>query len=186
MTDVLIVAAWEPELCGHPGLVCGVGPVDAAAATAGALAAARPLALLHVGIAGAHRSSGVEPPQLVLGSVAIYEDLRLTTGLSPREVRPDEALLRVAQDVVPDAVLLPIGTTARVGGGSECPVEAMEGFAVLRAAALAGIPALELRAVSNLVEDARGDWRIDDALSALGRVLPGLIASLTAAVSPSP
>ena len=33
-------------------------------------------------------------------------------------------------------------------------VEAMEGFAVLRAAALAGVPALELRAVSNRYDDA--------------------------------
>ena len=186
MTDILIVAATEQELCGHAGLVCGVGPVEAAAATARALAATPARAVLHVGIAGAHRASGLEPPQLVLGSVAIYEDLRLTTGLSPREANPDEALLRAAREALPKVVLLPIGTTARVGGGTECPVEAMEGFAVLRAAALAGVPAVELRAISNLVEDARAGWRIEDALAALGQALPGLVASMTAAVSPSP
>ena len=49
--------------------------------------------------------------------------------------------------------MLPIGTSARVGGGAACEVEAMEGFAVLRAAALAGVPALELRAVSNAVAE---------------------------------
>ena len=127
-----------------------------------------------------------QPPQLVLGSVAIYEDLRLTTGLAPREASPDGALVRAAREALPEAVLLPIGTTARVGGGDECLVEAMEGFAVLRAAALAGVPALELRAISNLVEDARADWRIEEALAALAQALPGLIASITAAVSPSP
>ena len=186
ITEILIVAAWEPELCGHAGLVCGVGPVEAAVATATALAADRPRAVLHLGIAGAHRASGLEPPQLVLGSVAIYEDLHLTTGLAPRATNPDERLLLAAREALPDAVLLPIGTTGRVGGGSECPVEAMEGFAVLRAAELAGVPAVELRAVSNLVEDARGDWQIDEALAALGQALPGLIASITAAVSSSP
>ena len=28
--EILLVAATELELCGHPGLVCGVGPVEAA------------------------------------------------------------------------------------------------------------------------------------------------------------
>jgi futalosine hydrolase len=179
MTEILIVAATERELCGHAGLVCGVGPVEAAATTARALAANRAGAVLHVGIAGAHRASGLEPPQLVLGSVAIYEDLRLTAGLAPREVAPDERLLRAAAEALADAVLLPIGTTARVGGGSECPVEAMEGFAVLRSAALAGVPAVELRAISNLVEDARADWRIDDALAALAVAIPRLVEALS-------
>ena len=186
MNEILIVAAWKPELCGRAGLVCGVGPIEAAVATATALAAKRPCAVLHLGIAGAHRASGLEPPRLVIGSAAIYEDLHLTTGLSPRETNPDGRLLMAAREALPDAVLLPIGTTGRVGGGSECPVEAMEGFAVLRAAELAGVPAVEVRAVSNLVEDARGDWRIEEALAALGQALPGLIASITAAVSSSP
>ncbi len=38
----LLVAATELELCGQPGLVCGVGPVEAAAATARALAGQHP------------------------------------------------------------------------------------------------------------------------------------------------
>ena len=135
--------------------------------------------VLHVGIAGAYRTSGLEPPRLVLGLVAIYEDLHLTTGLAPREVSPEEGLLRAAREALPDAVLLPIGTTARVGGGKECPVEAMEGFAVLRAAALAGVPAVELRAISNLVEDARADWRIEEALAALAEAIPRLLDALS-------
>ena len=179
MTEILIVAATERELCGYPGLVCGVGPVEAAVATASALATSRPRAVLQIGIAGAHRASGLLPPQLVLGSVAIYEDVRLTTGLAPREATPDDGLLRATREALPGAVLLPIGTTGRVGGGSECPVEAMEGFAVLRAAELVGVPAIELRAISNLVEDARADWRIDDALAALAGAIPRLIAALS-------
>ena len=179
MTDILIVAATEQELCGHAGLVCGVGPVEAAVTTAGALAATPARAVLHVGIAGAHRASGLVPLRLVLGSVAIYEDLRLTTGLAPKEASPDEGLLKTALEVLPEAVLLPIGTTGRVGGGSECPVEAMEGFAVLRASALAGVPAVELRAISNLVEDARAGWRIEEALAVLAEAIPRLLAALS-------
>jgi hypothetical protein len=50
---------------------------------------------------------------------------------------------------------------------------------VLRAAVLAGIPALELRAVSNLVDDARVDWRIEDALASLAGAIPRLLAGLS-------
>jgi nucleoside phosphorylase len=75
--------------------------------------------------------------------------------------------------------VLPIGTSARVGGTSGCTVEAMEGFAVLRAAQLAGIPALEVRAVSNEIDEPdRARWRFDDALGALAQALPLLLAEL--------
>ena len=48
---ILLVAATEAELCGEPGLPCGVGPVEAAAATARSLAFDRPEGVLHVGLA---------------------------------------------------------------------------------------------------------------------------------------
>ena len=166
-------------MCGHHGLVCGVGPVEAAAATARALSDVRPSAVLHVGIAGAHRTSGLEPPQLVLGTAAVYEDLVLTTAPAPREASPDERLLRLAREALPDAAVLRIGTTGRVGGGSACLVEAMEGFAVLRASALAGVPAVELRAISNLVDNLRADWSIEEALAALAGAIPPLLAAFT-------
>jgi nucleoside phosphorylase len=78
--------------------------------------------------------------------------------------------------------VLPIGTTGRVGGGVDCDVEAMEGFGVLRAAGLAGIPALELRAVSNPVAEADRDrWSVDDALAALRVAVPPLLEELAGA-----
>jgi futalosine hydrolase len=53
----------------------------------------------------------------------------------------------------------------------------MEGFAVLRAAELAGIPALEVRAVSNAIDEPdRARWRFDEALAALEQALPRLLA----------
>ena len=51
--------------------------------------------------------------------------------------------------------MLPIGTSARVGGTHDVDVEAMEGFAVLRACELAGVPAVEVRVVSNETGRAR-------------------------------
>jgi hypothetical protein len=96
--------------------------------------------------------------------------------------RPDAALLAAARRALPEAHVLPIGTSGRVGGGLACEVEAMEGFGVLRAAALAGVPALELRAVSNPVTEADRDrWRVDDALDALRAALPPLLGELASA-----
>ncbi len=177
---ILVVAATERELAGASGaatLACGIGPVEAAAASARALAELRPAALLHVGIAGAR---GIPVPQLVIGSEAVYEDA-LVGGLVPERERPDPRLVDAAQRALPEARVLPIGTSARVGGTSSCDVEAMEGFAVLRAARLAGVPAVEVRAVSNEIDDPdRTRWRFDDALTALDAALPRLLSALDA------
>ena len=172
---ILVVAATERELTGADGaatLACGIGPVEAAAATAQALAVQPPSAVLHVGIAGAR---GLPVSQLVIGAEAVYEDA--AGPLVPGRVHPDAALLAGARRALPDARVLPIGTSARVGGTSGCTVEAMEGFAVLRAAELAGIPALEVRAVSNEIDEPdRARWRFDEALAALAQALPRLLA----------
>jgi nucleoside phosphorylase len=54
----------------------------------------------------------------------------------------------------------------------------MEGFAVLRACALAGVPAVEVRAVSNEVgERDRTRWEIPTALASLDAALPRLLAA---------
>lgn len=160
-------------------LACGIGPVEAAAATARALASEKPAALLNVGIAGAKTLS---PPAVVLGSEAIYCDIAADPGaILPRVERvfPDPALLAAAQRALPGAHVCPIATCAAIGGGTACEVEAMEGFAVLRAAELAGVPALELRTVSNLVDERdRSRWLFDDALAALDRSLRLLLAEL--------
>jgi futalosine hydrolase len=177
---LLVVAATEAELRGADGvetLVCGIGPVDAAAATAAAIAERKPDALLNVGLAGCRRGCGLEPPQLVLGAEAVYEDA--AGVLVEARVQADARLLELARRALSDAHVLPIGTSARVGGTSGCAVEAMEGFAVLRTAALAGVPALELRAIANEIEEAdRTHWRFGDALAALEAVLPTVVRAL--------
>ena len=75
---ILLVAATDLELCGNEGLVCGVGPVEAAAATAAEIALRRPTAVLHVGLAGGR---GLAPGTLVIGSEARYCDI---AAASPR------------------------------------------------------------------------------------------------------
>ena len=173
MADVLLVAATEIELCEHPGLACGVGPVEAAAATARELMSNPPSAVVHVGLAGGH---GITPGGLVIGRESLYVDLAAEIPVVDR-VEPDSDLLEKVRAAAPDALVLPIGTSAAVGGVvGDLRVEAMEGFGVLRACALAGVPAVELRAISNeLAENDRSRWRIGRALEALSAVLPDVL-----------
>jgi predicted 5'-methylthioadenosine/S-adenosylhomocysteine nucleosidase len=171
---MLIVAATERELAllgGHDTFCCGIGPVEAALQTAGALEARRPDAVVHVGIAG---SRALEPPALVLGSEAVYCDVIDPASTLPRveRISPNAALLERARAALPEAHVLPIATCGKVGGGTGFDVEAMEGFGVLRACDLAGVPAIELRAISNSPDEGdRTRWRFDDALAALAAAL---------------
>lgn len=184
---VLVVAATQPELVTADGwrtLVCGIGPIEAAVATAAAIASERPSAIVHVGIAGARAASTLEPPALVIGRRAIYHDLVVPPEWAPLEVAADPALLAAVQAAFPDAATVDIGTSGRVGGTVACDVEAMEGFGVLRAAAHAGVPAIEVRAISNLIEEPdRSRWRFDDAFAAINGALPRLVEAARSCAS---
>jgi futalosine hydrolase len=176
---ILVVAATSRELATPEGwltLECGVGPVEAAAATASAIAEHRPAAILQVGIAGARRQGALSPATLVIGIEAQYCDIDATRAWAPYVVPASPQLLAAAERALPDARQLPIGTSARVGGTSGCIVEAMEGFGVLRAAQRAGIPALEVRAISNEIEEPdRSRWHFDAALDAITGATPLLV-----------
>lgn len=178
---VLLVAATEIELCGHEGLVCGIGPVESAAATARVLALQRPDGVLHVGLAGA---SGIEPGSLVIGAEAVYADLGAAIPVVDSST-PDPLLVTAIRAVLPAAPFVPIRTSAAVSGAGSAlsvadrAVEAMEGFGVLRACELAGVPAVEVRAIANAIgEDDRSLWRIDDAIASLARALPRLLSAV--------
>jgi futalosine hydrolase len=178
---MLVVAATERELAlvrGVDTFCCGIGPVEAALQTARALQERQPDAVVHVGIAGAR---GIEPPSVVIGSEAVYCDVIDASSALPRveRVEPDAALLARVRAALPDSPVLPIATCGRVGGGSDCEVEAMEGFGVLRACALAGVPAVELRAISNDPDESdRARWRLDDAFAALADAVERLARAL--------
>ena len=178
---ILVVAATERELAasGAPGtLCCGIGPAEAGIRTAMGLAELHPDAVLHVGIAGAPE---LEPLSVVIGSEAHSADIVDASSRMPKVelAYPAPELVEAARRALPEAHVLPIASCARVGGGGECHVEAMEGFSVLRAAELAGVPAVEVRTISNRpAESDRALWRIDDALARLGEIVPPLLEEL--------
>jgi futalosine hydrolase len=179
---ILLVTATERELGGLDGLVCGIGPVEAAAATARALAADPPDAVLHAGLAGGVE---LETGTLVVGTESVYVDLAAAIPVVAH-AEPDPRLLAHAREAFPESPALPIATSAAVSETrasnsllQSLRVEAMEGFGVLRACELAGVPALEVRVISNaLGEPDRARWELERGLEALAGVLPPLLAAL--------
>lgn len=181
---LLLVAATDRELCGHDGLVCGVGPVEAAVATARTLALHRFDAVLHVGLAGGR---DLAIGSVVVGTEAVYRDLSAEWPVVDR-VTPDAGLVECIRRALPAASAAPIHTSAAVGGSRDIAspgplVEAMEGFGVLRAAERAGVPAVEVRVVSNEIgEEDRSRWQLGVALDALEDALPTILRALLDAV----
>lgn len=182
---ILVVAATARELATGDewtGVTCGVGPVEAAVHGANAIGQYRPDAVLQVGIAGARRHRGLPPGTLVVGTRSLYTDLgALRAEWAVRDLPAPDALVRAVCTAFPHAIALPIGTSARVGGTSGCDVEAMEGFGVLRAAHAAGIPAIEVRAISNDIEEEdRARWHFARAFDAITSATARLVGAVSA------
>jgi futalosine hydrolase len=198
---ILLTAAVERELSrwtprsGVETIVTGVGPVEAACAIAGRLARQRYELVVNAGIAGAFDGAAA------VGDGVAISDERFELALESGEpivlpggaraverARSDPALLeRVG--AAGFAVLHGI-TVARVTSSEEtaarlaragAQAESMEGFAVLRAAERAGVPAIELRGISNRAgARARSGWDFEAGLSGLERVLQAFFASIGA------
>lgn len=170
-------------------LAGGAGPAAAAAATAFALASASaPYGLVvSAGIGGAFT------PLTPLGSLVVASDLVAADlgadtpdgflpvtalGFGRDRFTAPPALVREVAGAA-GATAGPVLTVSTVTGTAEraadllaahpgALAEAMEGFGVAEAAARAGLPVMELRAVSNAVGPRDRDaWRIGDALAAL-------------------
>jgi futalosine hydrolase len=192
---ILVVAATARELAttdGWTGVTCGVGPIEAAVHATQAIARCRPDAVLQVGIAGARRRRAMPAGTLVIGTRSLYTDLGLLPAeWAVRDLAAPLALVEALRAALPAAVALPIGTSARVGGTVDgtldCDVEAMEGFGVLRAAHAAGVPAIEVRAISNDIEEAdRALWHFARAFDAITSATPALVRAVAAALGESP
>ncbi|PWI16345.1 futalosine hydrolase [Streptomyces sp. Act143] len=179
-------------------IAAGVGPALAAAATATALAAAPYGLVVSAGIAGGFQ------PDAPVGSLVVADEITAADlgaetadgflpvtelGFGTVTHRPPETLVRDAVGATgarAGAVLTVstvTGTAARAallkGRHPTALAEAMEGFGVAEAAALHGVPVLEVRAVSNPVGPRdRAAWRIGEALAALtegfGKLAPVL------------
>ncbi|GGL97770.1 futalosine hydrolase [Deinococcus aerophilus] len=177
-------------------VVSGVGPVAAALATVRALAQEPAGLVLNAGIGGAYPGSGLIPGDLAVSSTIIQADLGAwdagqllgldTLGLSvlpdipnagqfPAWTRAAEVARRAGASLGPTLTLAAVTgdhdtarrLEARFPGALS---EGMEGAGVAHAALLAGVPALEVRGVSNAVGPRdRAAWQLAPALAATRR-----------------
>ncbi|MCP3774893.1 futalosine hydrolase [Paenibacillus sp. MZ04-78.2] len=170
----------------------GVGPAAAAASAAKALAAVEYGLVVSAGIGGGFPGRA-EIGSLVVADAIVAADLGAETPEGFRSVdelgfgssriavdaslaaRLTEALQRAGLPAHTGPVLTVSTVTGTAATASElaarvpgAAAEAMEGFGVAVAARDRGIPALELRAISNAVGPRdREAWRIKEALDAL-------------------
>ena len=96
------------------------------------------------------------------GGIALPDGARLVERAYASDAllaRTASAPLRVCSGVTVFAVTTRDETAARLARAYDADVEAMEGFAVLRACERAGVPGIEVRGVANYVGDrARSGW----------------------------
>jgi len=192
---ILVVCAVERELRHWKPrpqietLVAGIGPVEAAAATARALTTSSPSCVINAGIAGAFSGRA-----RVGDGFAVETDYFAELGLeggAPLPSLPGGARLVTQADSDPALLTTARRAGARIGNAVtvstvtqtraradelaarfEAELEAMEGFAVLRAAALASVPAIELRGVSNVVGPREeSGWDFDAGARAVAALL---------------
>lgn len=196
---ILLACAVEAELRfwndreGVDKLVTGIGPVEASCAVTAALARGRYRLVVNAGLAGAFNGAAI-----IGDGVAVADD-SIELGLEDGLPLPIPPAMQVVEKARSDAQLVAAlrakgfpalrgvtvssvtssETTARRLGERGAQVESMEGFAVLRAAERAGVPALELRGISNRCGDrARSGWDFTAGVCGLQRIVAALFEVL--------
>jgi futalosine hydrolase len=174
-------------------LVTGVGPVEAAAAVSRALAQGPYDLVISAGIAGAFAGAAD------VGDGVVVSDELLELDIETGERIPLPGDARIVDRANSDLTLVDrlvelgfarvrgitvgrvtaTGATAARLAAHDVGVESMEGFAVLRAAEIAGVPAVEVRGISNIVGDrAESRWNFAAGAAGLERVLNALLGSI--------
>jgi futalosine hydrolase len=172
--------------------IAGVGPVEAAIHTTKLLAAGKYELVVSAGIAGGYTGKAAIG-SIVVASEMVAADLGAESGegfqsldklgFGSARVEADAEWLSRTVDALNAAglevIVGPVLTLSTVTGTAKTAeelqqritgacAEGMEGFGVASAAKAFGIPALELRTISNPVGPRdRAAWRIGDALAAL-------------------
>ncbi len=181
----------EPWMGGVEVVVTGIGPVNAAIAVMAAVQRAQanstpPEILLQLGIGGAidHK--------LKLGEVlAITTDSMPELGAWRAETKtlqnfrhtiytstlptPDGMPMATAQTVTMACNPLIAHDSARTARSAQ--VESMEGAPFLQAAHTLGIPALQIRAISNYTTQPRDQWQIPLAIKNLTAQIPKIFTT---------
>ena len=185
-------------------VVAGIGRTNAAAATTQAILEHGPFeAVCSVGVAGALPGAELQLGETIVAEACIYAEEGLQTpdafldmqamgfplgDFTGNRVPVDPGLLRRLQGHAPTGLIATVATCSGsdlqadlVARRTSAVAEAMEGAAVVHAARRLGVPAMEVRAISNTTGDRdRQQWDIGKAIAALGSALPAIIRHVAA------
>jgi futalosine hydrolase len=171
-------------------VVAGVGPAAAAAATSRALSARTYDLVLCAGIGGGF--GALRAGEVAVAAAIVFADLGAETadgfvpvsdlglGAERYDVEPKLAVELADRTGGHLGTVLTVATTTGTSGTAhalarrfpDAVAEGMEGAGVAAAALLHGVPAAEVRAISNAVGPRdRAAWQIPRALEALGRAV---------------
>jgi futalosine hydrolase len=172
-------------------LVTGVGPVEAAASVSRALAQSPYDLVISAGIAGAFEGAAEIGDGVVVAEEIFEVNLETGTPLALPDgaqvidrAGSDLALVdrlvergfRSVRGITVPRVTATDGTAERLGALG-VGIENMEGFAVLRAAEMAGVPGIEVRGIANIVcERSRSRWNFEAGVAGAEKVLGALLS----------
>ncbi|MBG81435.1 MAG: futalosine hydrolase [Phycisphaerae bacterium] len=183
-------------------IAAGIGRTNAAAATTQhCLEHGNISAVISAGIAGALPDSGLGVGDVLLADRCIYveEGLASPDGFQDMEtmgfplgdftgnqVPVDSSLLAQVQEHFPTGAIATVATCSGTDEQARLVVErtgakaeAMEGAAVVHAARRLGLPALEIRGISNTTGDRNlQQWDLQAGLEAIGTAVESLISRL--------
>jgi futalosine hydrolase len=196
---ILVVCAVLAELRGFARdgvhvVAVGVGPVEAAIGTARALTAQPYRLTVNAGIGGAFTDRAsvgavvavtderyVELGREDRAALSLPGGLQLETACAAdplvlERYRSSAPAVRFGPGITSATITTTAARAAALDVLYRPAVESMEGFAVLRASMLAGVPAVELRGISNIVGDrATSGWDFRAGSAAVVRALDGLL-----------
>jgi futalosine hydrolase len=205
-TLVVTAVDAEAKAVGSPvdgrTVVAGVGRTNAAAATTLAIIAHGPFdCVLSVGLAGALPGSNLQIGDIIAADTCVYAEEGIATpdgfhdmatlgwplgDFEGNEVPCGPDLLRRLSDVLPICRIATVATCSgtdalanEIASRTHCVAEAMEGAAVVHAARLLEVPAIEIRVISNTTGD-RGlqKWDREAALRSLAEAMPSVLDRL--------
>lgn len=198
---IVIIVPTEPEACGFAGefrsriaepcrwpriprgvvpvVISGVGMAETAAALMQVIGKRRPDMIILAGIAGAYPGSGLSAGDCVaVGSETVADLGAMRDGRFTPLYRKEYACPYAEnQTVLPLAAGCTVSTAGCAADGAGC-VESMEGAAFFAVCEAAGVPFIEVRAISNMTAVTRGEWKIDLAANALAAGVKKLLDEL--------
>jgi futalosine hydrolase len=175
-------------------LVTGVGLVEAASNVSRALAQSTYDLVVSAGIAGALGDAAAIGEGVVVSEEHLEVDLENGAPLALPDGLTVVDRCASSLDIVDRLAELGFAalrgvTVARVTAGEAtaqrlmsagAQIETMEGFAVLRAAEIAGVRAVEVRGISNRVGDrARSGWSFPAGVAGLEQIITALLPLVT-------